>query len=46
MEMTEQEFMEYFDDYRIMLKLYWKDKSKRTKALKSVRDLIDNYLED
>ena len=45
-KMTEQDFTEYLDEYILELRRFWKDKKKRVKALKSLRDLIDNYLED
>ena len=44
--MTESDFMEYLDKDIDNLRMFWKDKKKRIKALKSMRDLIDNYLED
>ena len=44
--MTEQDFTEYLDKDWNTLKYFWKDEKKRIKALKSMRDLIDNYLED
>ena len=44
--MTEQDFMEFMNEYWNTLKLSWSDKKKRIKALKSIRDLIDNCLED
>ena len=44
--MTESDFMEYLDKDIDNLRMFWKDKKKRIKELKSMRDLIDNYLED
>ena len=44
--MTESDFMDYLDIDITMLKLTWDDKKKRLKALKSMKDLINNYLED
>ena len=44
--MTEQDFTEALDKDWNTLKFFWSDKKKRIKALKSMKDLIDNYLED
>ena len=44
--MTEDDFMEHLDSYIHTLRLFWKSKSRKDKALKSMRDLIDNYFED
>ena len=44
--MTESDFTDYLDKYINDLRYFWKDKKKRIKALKSMKDLIDNYLED
>ena len=44
--MTEADFMDFMDKYWDTLKFFWKDKKKRIKALKEMRDLINEYLKD